>query len=52
MYNTNGKPVARYHLEQAWPAKIEIGPVKSGANEALMETVTIVCEHVQRLAPS
>src|SRR5688500_16804198 len=24
MYNTKGDPVARYHLEQAWPAKIEI----------------------------
>jgi phage tail-like protein len=52
MYNTDGTPVARYHLEQAWPAKIEIGGVKSGANEVLVETVTIVCEHLQRLAPS
>ena len=52
MYSTDGRPVARYHLEQAWPAKIEIGAVKSGANEVLMETVTIVCEHVERLAPS
>jgi phage tail-like protein len=52
MYNTKGEPVARYHLEQAWPAKIEIGTVTSGANDVLMETVTIVCEHVQRLAPS
>ena len=25
MYNTDGKPVARYHMENAWPAKIEIG---------------------------
>ena len=52
MYNTDGRPVARYHLEHAWPAKIEIGAVKSGANEVLTETVTIVCQHVQRLAPS
>jgi phage tail-like protein len=52
MYSTDGTPVARYHLEHAWPAKIEIGAVKSGANEVLTETVMLVCEHVERLAPS
>jgi hypothetical protein len=25
MYSTDGTPVARYHLEMAWPAKIEVG---------------------------
>ena len=24
-YSTDGTPVARYHLETAWPAKIELG---------------------------
>jgi len=51
MYNVEGKPVARYHLEHAWPAKIEIGALKAGASEVLMETVTMVCEHIQRVAP-
>ena len=51
MYDIEGKPVARYHLEQAWPAKVEIGALKAGASEVLMETVTIVCEHIQRVAP-
>ena len=51
MYNVDGKPVARYHLEHAWPAKIEIGALKAGASEVLMETVTMVCEHIQRVAP-
>jgi phage tail-like protein len=51
MYNYDGKPVARYHCENAWPAKIEIGALKAGASEVLMETVTIVCEHLQRVAP-
>jgi phage tail-like protein len=50
MYNVEGKPVARYHLEHAWPAKIEIGSLKAGASEVLMESVTIVCEHIQRVA--
>jgi phage tail-like protein len=51
MYNVDGKPVARYHLENAWPSKIEIGALKAGASEVLMETVTIVCERLQRVAP-
>ena len=51
MYSTDGKPVARYHLAYAWPAKLEIGALKAGASEVLMETVTLVCEHIQRVAP-
>ena len=51
MYNYDGQPVARYHCENAWPAKIEIGALKAGASEVLMETVTIVCEHIQRVSP-
>ncbi len=50
MFNTKGEPVARYHLTEAWPAKIEIGALKAGASEVLMETVTIVCEHIQRVS--
>ena len=51
MYSTDGKPVARYYLEAAWPCKLEIGALKAGASEVLMETVTLVCEHIQRVAP-
>ncbi|MFL6142417.1 MAG: phage tail protein [Labedaea sp.] len=50
MYNTDGKPVARYHLEHAWPSKLEIGAMKAGSSEVLMETVTIVSERIQRVA--
>jgi phage tail-like protein len=50
MYGTDGKPVARYHLEHAWPAKLEIGALKAGASEVLMETVTIVSERIQRVS--
>ena len=49
VYNTEGKPVARYHLEKAWPSKIEIAGLKAGANEMLLETVTLVAE---RISPS
>ena len=50
MYSTDGKPVARYHLEHAWPAKLEIGALKAGSSEVLMETVTIVSERIQRVS--
>jgi phage tail-like protein len=51
MYATDGTAVARYYLENAWPSKLEVGALKAGASEVLMETVTIVCEHIQRVAP-
>ena len=50
IYSSDGKPVARYHLTDAWPAKIEIGALKAGASEVLMETVTMTCEFIQRVA--
>lgn len=51
MYATDGTAVARYYMENAWPSKLEVGALKAGASEVLMETVTIVCEHIQRVAP-
>ncbi|GAA3988992.1 MULTISPECIES: phage tail protein [Allokutzneria] len=51
MYNFDGQPVARYYLENAWPSKLEIGALKAGSNDVLTESVTIVCEHIQRVAP-
>ncbi|TDV46186.1 phage tail protein [Actinophytocola oryzae] len=50
MYGADGKPVARYHMENAWPSVVEIGALKAGANDVLMETVTIVCETLQRVS--
>ena len=52
MFNVEGRPVARYHLENAWPAKLEVGSLKAGASEVLMESVTLECERIQRLAPT
>jgi phage tail-like protein len=50
-YAPDGTAVARYHLTDAWPAKYEIGALKAGASEVLMETVTMVCESIQRVSP-
>jgi hypothetical protein len=35
----------------AWPSKLEIGALKAGSSEVLWETVTLVCEMIQRVAP-
>src|SRR5215207_7293012 len=51
MYDQAGKPSARYHLENAWPSKIEIGALKAGSSEVLTESVTLVADHLQRVAP-
>jgi phage tail-like protein len=51
MYATDGTASARYHLEAAWPSKVEISALKAGANEVLYETVTLTCDDIQRVAP-
>lgn len=51
MYNAEGTPVAKYWLEKAWPSKLDISAMKAGASEVMYETVTLVCEHMQRVAP-
>jgi phage tail-like protein len=50
MYNTTGNPVARYHLTNAWPSKLEIDALKAGASEVLYETVTLSAEFIQRVS--
>ncbi len=42
MFDAAGAPAARYHLENAWPSKIEVSTLKTGASEVLMETMTFV----------
>jgi phage tail-like protein len=51
MFSTDGKPAAKYFLENAWPAKIEISAIKAGAGNGPIETVTLTCEDIQRVAP-
>jgi len=52
MFNDAGEPVARYHLENAWPAKLETRGLKAeDGSSALIETVTLVCDHLRRVSP-
>ena len=50
MYNVDGKPVKRYHLHHAWPSNLEVGGLRAGPSEVLMETVTMTCENIQRVS--
>src|SRR6185503_1315168 len=51
MFDAENRPVARYHLENAWPSKIEVGSLKAGTSGVvLMETVTMTCEFIQRVS--
>jgi phage tail-like protein len=51
MFNTKGDPVARYHLENAWPSKLLTRELKAGTTKVLTETVTLVVDEIQRVAP-
>jgi hypothetical protein len=41
MLSADGKPVARYHLEHAWPSKLEIGSFDASKNEISIESLTL-----------
>ncbi|MEU9704470.1 phage tail protein [Streptomyces sp. NPDC047981] len=44
----DSKPVlAAYMLTGAWPSKVEVGNLKAGASEVVLESVTFTCESIQ-----
>jgi phage tail-like protein len=51
MFDYDGTPVARWRMVNAWPSKLEINTLSAGGQEVAMETVTIVHEHMERVAP-
>ncbi len=50
VFNSSGTPLARYHLQKTWPFRIEVGPLSVSPTENLLETVTLICDHVSRVA--
>ncbi len=48
-YNNVGEPVMRYHLENAWPASIDVS--NDPQTGLLMETMVLVAEQIVRIAP-
>jgi sugar lactone lactonase YvrE len=41
MYDTDGQPVATYHVENAWPSKISAGSLDAAGNEISIESIEI-----------
>jgi hypothetical protein len=43
----DGSPVARYHLENAWPSKLEVGTLKAGDTNVVVERLTLTYDRVE-----
>jgi len=50
-YDFTHAPVARYNFFDAWISKLEATGMKAGDNTPSVESVTIVCERLERVAP-
>jgi len=48
VYTGAGDPVARYHLENAWPSKLQLGGRNAEAAEVVVEYVTLTYERMGR----
>jgi phage tail-like protein len=48
LFDTEGRAVARYHLEHAWPSKLEVSGLRSGGTEVVVESLTLVHEGIER----
>jgi hypothetical protein len=51
-YNTDGSPVARFNLNNAWPAEYHLSALKAGSSEIIYETVTLTGTSFQRVSPN
>ena len=47
VYDYEGAPVKRYKLTNAWPKSLEVGPLQSGGNAVLQETLVVTCERFE-----
>ena len=50
VHDATGLPAGRYQLEMAWPFKFEVGLRVRDDEELLIETVTLACQRVRRVA--
>ena len=49
LYNTSNAEVGRFNFINAWPSKIATDAVSTDSNEPLKETITLVCERLDRV---
>jgi hypothetical protein len=46
----DGRTLAKYYLESAWPSKVEISGLKASSSEVLIETLTISATGIRRVS--
>jgi phage tail-like protein len=49
LYDTTGTETGRFNFFNGWPSKISTDSLSVDSNEALKETVTLVCERIERV---
>lgn len=49
MYDAENKPVARFYLENAWPMKCVLSPLRAGGNEVMQQEWSLTFETIQRV---
>jgi phage tail-like protein len=48
IYDTSNAEVARFNFFNAWPSKISTDGLSADSNEVVKETITLVCERLER----
>jgi len=49
LYNTSNEEIGRFNFVNAWPSKIATDAVSTDSNDPLKETITLVCERLDRV---
>jgi phage tail-like protein len=49
MYDSTNAEVARFNFFHAWPSKISTDSLSVDSNDAVKETITLVCERLERI---
>ena len=49
LYDVGGNEVGRFNLFNVWPSKIATDALSTESNEPMKETITLVCERVDRV---
>jgi phage tail-like protein len=49
LYDSSNKETGRFNFTNGWPSKISTDSLSVDSNEALKETITLVCERIERV---
>jgi phage tail-like protein len=47
VFAIDGSPVARYHLENAWPSRLDVGSLRRGDDTVVVERLTVTYDDVE-----